>query len=214
MNTLYLLMNDYNETERVLKGVFDITETSPVKASDYDFPYYIKSENCPESVFFNLEEDGDVSFDYRKEQGHVFSSALWEVFSLFRMPERYIKNLSISFRGESLSTDKRYKYVFFAPHDFINYKESVLLDVTRGSLVPNKIIFNESSMNDYDIFQLSSKVVIGLRLVINEKVKLYIERNGFKGFKIIPLEHAFAEYCNDYHFNPHRVLKKTKAKLP
>jgi len=214
MSELYLLMNDYNETERFLKGVFDIKETNPVKASEYDFPYYIKSESCPDKVFLNLEKNGEISFDYRKEQGHIFSSALWDIFSKFRMPERYVKDLSISFHGERIASYKKYKYVFFPPHDFINYKESVLLDVTRGSLVPNKIIFNETSINDYDIFQLSSKVVIGLRLVINEKVKINIESNGFTGFKILPLDQALTEYCKDYHFDPSRVLKKVKAKLP
>ncbi|MEX2951071.1 Imm43 family immunity protein [Serratia fonticola] len=214
MSKLYLVMNDYNENERFLKGVFDIKKTYPVKESKYDFPYYIEDENCPDNIYLNLEEDKEISFDYRKDQGHVFSSNLWELISKFRMPEKYIKNLSISCCGESVTSDKKYKYVFFPAHDFINYKESVLLDVTRGSLVPNKIIFNESSLNDYDIFQLGSKVVIGLRLVINESVKLAIEKNGFTGFKIIPLGQALAEYCKDYNFEPNGVLKRNKAKLP
>lgn len=214
MSKLYLIMNDYNETERYLKGVFDVNKTYPVKASKYDFPYYIEDENCPDDVFLNLEEDKEISFDYRKEQGHIFSSAFCGVISKFRMPNRYIKKLSICCGGESVSADKKYKYVFFPPHDFINYKESILLDVTRGSLVPNKIIFNENSLSDYDVFQLSSKVVIGLRLVINEDVKLSIEKNGFTGFKIVPLEQALSEYCKDYYFEPNRVLKKVKAKLP
>ncbi|MBC3215117.1 Imm43 family immunity protein [Serratia fonticola] len=214
MSNLYLVMNDYNENERFLKGVFDVVKTYPVKESKYYFPYYLEDENCPDDVFLNLEEDKEISFDYRKEQGHIFSSNLWELMSKFRMPEKYIKNLSISCCGESIASDKTYKYVFFPPHDFIDYKESMLLDVTRGSLVPNKIIFKNSSLNDYDVFQLSSKIVIGLRLVINEDVKLSIENNGFTGFKIVPLEQALAEYCKDYSFDPNRVLKKVKAKLP
>ncbi|WP_447869880.1 Imm43 family immunity protein [Serratia fonticola] len=214
MSNLYLVMNDYKENERFFKGVFDINKTYPVKESKYDFPYYIEDENCPDDIFLNLEEDKEISFDYRKEQGHIFSSNLWEIISEFRMPEKYIKNLSISCCGESIASDKTYKYVFFPPHDFIDYKESMLLDVTRGSLVPNKIIFKNSSLNDYDVFQLSSKIVIGLRLVINEDVKLSIENNGFTGFKIVPLEQALAEYCKDYSFDPNRVLKKVKAKLP
>lgn len=92
MSNLYLVMNDYNENERFFKGVFDIKKTYPVKESKYDFPYYIEDENCPDDIFLNLEEDKEISFDYRKEQGHIFSSNLWEIISKFRMPEKYIKN--------------------------------------------------------------------------------------------------------------------------
>ncbi|WP_371856660.1 Imm43 family immunity protein [Aeromonas hydrophila] len=51
-------------------------------------------------------------------------------------------------------------------------------------------------------------------IVINDKVKNALEMSALKGFKIIPLQNGFSEYCNVYGRTIEELLPKIKRRMP
>ncbi|MFW0767442.1 Imm43 family immunity protein [Trabulsiella odontotermitis] len=208
-------MNDFSQpgVERFLNGVFDVKVTSPVAPSEYGFPYYLSDESCPNPIFLNLREDKQIDFDYRQDNGHIMSIDFWEILCEFHLHGCFSKDIVFYVNGHVKQTDKKYKYVFFSSSNFIDYQKSSILEVTRGSSIPENLFFTADSLS-YDAFQLTSKVIIGLRLVINEKVKEKLLQENFSGVKIVSLDSAVEHYCKDFSFEPSRIIKRKKRFLP
>ena len=63
-------------------------------------------------------------------------------------------------------------------------------------------------------FQFLDTSYLGRFIIINERVKIALEDAALKGFKIIPLQNGFSEYCKAYGRTIEELLPKIKRRMP
>lgn len=221
----FFLMNDYAET-KFLPGVLDVMpgRNIPFESSGtVSFPHDT-DKIINRKVYLNFDEHEDLSFDYREHDGHLFSERFASVMQTFRSSPSIVKPLSIWMAG--IEQPLKFSYVAFSrgrwdkgnqlDDDFSFYDrgKSVYVEGRRKDMVPIGEIVLTDKAKQYDYFQLLDTTYLRTFIVINDKVKNALEMSALKGFKIIPLQNGFSEYCKAYGRTIEELLPKIKRRMP
>lgn len=221
----FFLMNDYTET-KFLPGVLDVMpgrnvpfESSGTVSFPHDTDKIINSK-----VYLNFDEHEDLFFDYREHDGHLFSERFASVMQTFRSSPSIVKPLSIWMAGREQPLKFNYIAFFRGRWDkgnqldnnfsFYDKDKSVHAEGRRKELVPLGEIILTDAVAQYDYFQFLDTSYLGRFIIINERVKIALEDAALKGFKIIPLQNGFSEYCKAYGRTIDELLPKIKRRMP
>lgn len=224
-DSYFFLMND-KDRNPFLPGILDIApgRIVPVSPSKLSFPPVDLKEIENESVFFNFNEKVNLNFDYRQDQGHIISERFMSKLSLFKSPPRLVKPLSIWMAGIEQPIKLNYMAFYRGRWDkgnqlddnfsFYDREKSVYVEGRRKDMVPIGEIVLTDKVKQYDYFQLLDTTYLRTFIVINNKVKNALENSALKGFKIIPLQDGFSEYCKAYGRTIEELLPKIKRRIP
>lgn len=224
-DSYFFLMND-KDRNPFLPGILDIApgRILPVVPSKLSFPPVDLKEIENESVFLNFNENVDLDFDYREDQGHIISEYFMSKLSPFNSPPKIVKPLSIWMGGVEQPIKLNYMAFYRGKWDrgnqldddfsFYDRGKSVYVEGRRKDMVPIGEIVLTDKAKQYDYFQLLDTTYLRTFIVINDKVKNALEMSALKGFKIIPLQNGFSEYCKAYGRTIEELLPKIKRRMP
>lgn len=214
-------MNDFeaDSVPEFLYGVIDtekrLSSTGDLQGSPYSFPYYLKSDECPEQLLLICEHtEASLHFDYYKMgMGHLASDKLLGLINNLRCSKYISKKLiALNVKGDQpIRLDLNYIY-FLNNESLIDEDASKFEEDKFGNLMPHSLNLNNDA-SAYDIFTINKTLLSGYMILSSVAADMILE-SSLAGVKIVALEDAFKHHCEDYHYDIELSKKPKKRKIP